>query len=341
MRSFETLSSGATSASSFSSSNMSLRDSTVSRVASQLRQLKLTLKDASSEASTAPPSAAVRSLSAYSPSVPSNLLSQDGGECPAQVPEVIPQNRSPGDVGQTPANVPTRSLFDGTGKNASKLLSNNVSGLHISLMRRLNCLHKCPLTGTYWFYDISVLCVSIPQVLTAVAETMPQPCKGFALHNQYVKALQPQDADADDDDAGLDEDARQPVKRKSQAARKTKGKKNGLRKLRKLKSKAAIHKAEVPQVEKAELPQAESAEIRDDSTVEYQPHLFNEKRNVFLESLKGTCSYKEACQRWARSFERAQMLASLPVQELKRRKFITKDVCENPFARVVAARGGA
>ena len=72
---------------------------------------------------------------------------------------------------------------------------------------------------------------------------------------------------------------------------------------------------------------------------QYTPHLYAEKRKIFLGSakLKGL-SYKDANASWNSSKERALLLCDVPLPELKRRRFVSKSCTQNPFQ--VAAGGG-
>ena len=50
---------------------------------------------------------------------------------------------------------------------------------------------------------------------------------------------------------------------------------------------------------------------------------------------KNQCSWKTASQSWNGSMERATLLQYMSVGELKRRRFISKEVQENPFLNIV------
>ena len=50
---------------------------------------------------------------------------------------------------------------------------------------------------------------------------------------------------------------------------------------------------------------------------------------------KGKCNWKQASQSWNGSMERATLLQSMSVSELKRRRFISKEEKENPFLHIV------
>ena len=67
----------------------------------------------------------------------------------------------------------------------------------------------------------------------------------------------------------------------------------------------------------------------DDGQQSYSPHLYGEKRKAYIEACGK--SYREACRDWADSMERAAILATLEVSELKRRRFVSKGCTENPF----------
>ena len=61
----------------------------------------------------------------------------------------------------------------------------------------------------------------------------------------------------------------------------------------------------------------------------YKPHLYNEKRNIFLAA--SNLPYKEAVQAWNGSEERREFLSGLNLRELKKRKFVPKTCNVNPF----------
>jgi hypothetical protein len=68
----------------------------------------------------------------------------------------------------------------------------------------------------------------------------------------------------------------------------------------------------------------------------YMPHLFSEKRKVYIQSMRlSGASYTEACESWVNSKERAALLAPLDLPELKRRRFVEKSCQHNPFRAVL------
>ena len=75
----------------------------------------------------------------------------------------------------------------------------------------------------------------------------------------------------------------------------------------------------------------------------YQPHLYSEKYQVFVQAaMKDGARFKDAKAQWLSSQDRANLLADMPLPELKRRKFVCKECQSNPFIRVnpQAALGG-
>ena len=75
----------------------------------------------------------------------------------------------------------------------------------------------------------------------------------------------------------------------------------------------------------------------------YKPHFYSEKYRIFVQAAKNngaTCA--EAKAQWISSQERANLLADMPLPELKRRRFVCKECQSNPFVHVnaKAALGG-
>ena len=69
----------------------------------------------------------------------------------------------------------------------------------------------------------------------------------------------------------------------------------------------------------------------------YCPHHFSEKSKIFVQTrISEGFSYRDAQKLWRESHERAQLLATVPLKELKRRKFVAKGVQENPFKAALA-----
>ena len=49
------------------------------------------------------------------------------------------------------------------------------------------------------------------------------------------------------------------------------------------------------------------------------------------------CSYKEACKFWDDSVEKAQLLSLVPLPELKKRRFVGREVTVNPWLEKLGA----
>ena len=66
---------------------------------------------------------------------------------------------------------------------------------------------------------------------------------------------------------------------------------------------------------------------------QYLPKDFSKRGKLFRDQAKAQGhSPKVALRMWLESSERASILADLPLNELKRRKFVPKGCCQNPFA---------
>ena len=77
-----------------------------------------------------------------------------------------------------------------------------------------------------------------------------------------------------------------------------------------------------------------------DSEHAYKPQHFQQKRQIFVASaMADGMSYNEARSAWTGSVERARLLASVPLGELKRRRFVPKGATCNPFLAVAAGGG--
>eukprot|EP00434_Breviolum_minutum_P023909 symbB.v1.2.021099.t1/scaffold1717.1/size104954/2 len=70
---------------------------------------------------------------------------------------------------------------------------------------------------------------------------------------------------------------------------------------------------------------------------QYQAGDYAASREKYIQDLmeKNQCSWKTASQSWNGSMERATLLQFMSVGELKRRRFISKEVQENPFLNIV------
>ncbi len=67
---------------------------------------------------------------------------------------------------------------------------------------------------------------------------------------------------------------------------------------------------------------------------EAKPWVYNEKRLAFIKRMKDEkqIPFAEAKEMWNNSTEKGELLGSITVKELKRRKFIPKTATENPWA---------
>ena len=55
-------------------------------------------------------------------------------------------------------------------------------------------------------------------------------------------------------------------------------------------------------------------------------------RNLYINNHRSKgCSYKEACEIWDDSVEKAQLLSLVPLPELKKRRFLGREVTVNPW----------
>ena len=69
------------------------------------------------------------------------------------------------------------------------------------------------------------------------------------------------------------------------------------------------------------------------ATEEYSAHRYSELRKQFINNLKDQgVPYKSAANQWNSSALKKQLLAPVDLPELKRRRFVTKDCTENPWA---------
>ena len=70
---------------------------------------------------------------------------------------------------------------------------------------------------------------------------------------------------------------------------------------------------------------------------QYQAGDYASHREKYIQELmkQSQCNWKQASQSWNGSMERATLLQSMSVSELKRRRFISKEEQENPFLHIV------
>ena len=132
--------------------------------------------------------------------------------------------------------------------------------------------------------------------------------EAFPQNAQYKKNFRKNEGEADHDQE--DEVAEVPNKRKKMKAKK--------------KRKTAKGPA-----------QAKCASKTHDATdtEEYSPQRYSGLRKKFIDDLRAEgVTYKSASSQWNSSALKKQLLASLDLPELKRRRFVTKDCTENPWA---------
>ena len=157
-------------------------------------------------------------------------------------------------------------------------------------------------------------------------EAQNLPSDPVPLSAQYVATFT---AEGDEDPGDDDEEAQpssRPEVRRTTFRRKKRGVKAKPKKRAQKKSNAAKAK---PKPSVGQQPPKSS----------YTPHYFNERYQVFIQKSRAEGnSYKVAVRLWTQSQERCELLAGLPLQELKRRKFVPKTCVSNPFA---ASMGGA
>ena len=87
-------------------------------------------------------------------------------------------------------------------------------------------------------------------------------------------------------------------------------------------------------------PEAEAEADTAQAFGDYVPKDFHKRSLIFREAAKAAGHAPRAArQLWMDSDERAALLAEVPLQELKRRKFVPKECTENPFIRAGALGG--
>ena len=120
---------------------------------------------------------------------------------------------------------------------------------------------------------------------------------------------------------------KKPAK-KGTTAKKSKGKKSKAKKPKEIAGPEGEKNLAVVEVATATVPlvapvvNAESA-VKPAHAVDYKPKEFAEARLNFIKIQRAQgLSFAEASKSWSTSEERADLLADLPVSELKRRRFI-------------------
>eukprot|EP00435_Cladocopium_sp_Y103_P030346 s1178_g7.t1 len=150
-------------------------------------------------------------------------------------------------------------------------------------------------------------------VLQLMKESMSKPAPApFAQSAQYKKNLT---TDPDEDEDEMDGPAQAQAKPKRQTKKKKKPKKKG--------------PAQVSHVKTAEqlpIPEPAAAE-------EYSPHRYAVLRKDFIDKLRNDgVAYKAAVDDWNNSKLKRQLLCNVPLQDLKRRRFVPKECQQNPWA---------
>ena len=79
----------------------------------------------------------------------------------------------------------------------------------------------------------------------------------------------------------------------------------------------------------SQLKKAEPEAVEAPKSGNYSPHLYAQKRLIFIEA--SGLAFKEASAAWNASSERAALLSTVPLAELKRRKFVPRGCQEHPF----------
>ena len=149
---------------------------------------------------------------------------------------------------------------------------------------------------------------SLLEVLQFLKESLSKPAPvPFAQSAQYKKNMT-----RDEGDQNEDEDER-PAQARTQRKPKKKNKKSK-------KGPAQICKA-------AKQPVAAS------ETEEYSPHRYTLLRKNFIDTLKNDgVSFKSAVEDWNNSKLKRQLLCNVPLNELKRRRFVPKEYQKNPWS---------
>ena len=125
--------------------------------------------------------------------------------------------------------------------------------------------------------------------------------------------------------------------KKAKACKKTKVKKQKV-----AQKKTSPKKKDVQYTSTVKQPSGASSKASAVSEQEYQPGKFLEERAKWItawlkdQEQKGLCfSRAHALKEWGTSLKKAQLLASVPLTELKRRRFVGKEAETNPFLEMV------
>lgn len=133
----------------------------------------------------------------------------------------------------------------------------------------------------------------------------------FAQSAQYKKTF---DAKDDDDDDG--ELAEAQAKKNTKKKKTRKGKKPGPAQVQRAKKKQSDQAVQAPA----------AGEV-------CQANRYSELRTDFINKLKESgVKYKAAAEQWNNADLKRQLLANVPLPELKKRRFVTKDCTTNPWA---------
>ena len=305
---------GSSSSSCISScfSNLSRVDTVVSRLASQLEDVKLFKAwtvDSSQASSPSSPRSTVSSPS---------LLSQH-----LKVPRKIA-------VEKTHAEEDESSAFMGNGKNHERLLPSFVPQLYgkpCVFMFTLQALLEFFARVRPWVHSSNV-----SEVLKSLRdEAQNLPSDPVPLSAQYVATFVAEGDEAADED---DEEAKPALSTRPEVRRTT-----FRRKKRPLKANPKKKKGQKKSNAAKAKPKPSVGEPPKVSNSSYSPHYFHERSQIFIQKSRADGnSHKVAVALWTQSQERRELLAGLTVQELKRRKFVPKTCVSNPFA---ASLGGA
>ena len=154
--------------------------------------------------------------------------------------------------------------------------------------------------------------MTLLKVLQFLKESLSKPAPvPFAQNAQYKKNM------SRDEDDGDEDEIEKPAQAKTQC--KTKKKKN--RKPKKGPARICDAKA-------AKQPVAEPSE-----TEEYSPHRYTLLRKDFIDKLKNDgVKHGAAVVDWNNSKLKRQLLCNVPLNELKRRRFVPKECQQNPWS---------
>ena len=96
------------------------------------------------------------------------------------------------------------------------------------------------------------------------------------------------------------------------------------------KKKKAMAKSKVKKKESSKPIQSSEASC----IGEYEPSVYAEKRKIYIDNLRETgVAFNLAASAWNLSQEKRNLLCSVSVTELKRRRFLPKGATENPWAK--------